>query len=60
MKVVVYHSVYGCDTGCCGHIVELDPDEEHGPSKTKFEFIHPYMETPEDVKEWVRELVTGS
>lgn len=35
MRVVVYHAGYGCDTGCCGHVIELN-GEEHG-----FEFIHP-------------------
>lgn len=36
-KVRVYHSYYGCDTGCCGHVVEIP---ELG--KEKFEFSHPY------------------
>ena len=22
--VKVYHTLYGCDTGCCGHILEVD------------------------------------
>lgn len=35
MKTVrVYHSEYGCDTGCCGHTVEIDGVE-------RFEFSHP-------------------
>lgn len=38
MKIRVYHSYYGCETGCCGHIVEL----EEKPAK--FEFTHPYGE----------------
>jgi hypothetical protein len=37
MKLIVYHASYGCDTGCCGHIVqEVDTGHEH------FEFLHPY------------------
>lgn len=24
MKVVVYHEGYGCETGCCGHVVKLE------------------------------------
>lgn len=34
MRVVVYHSGYGCDTGCCGHVVRLD-------GKERFSFDHP-------------------
>lgn len=33
-RVVVYHSYYGCETGCCGHTVALD--DEHD----KFVFDH--------------------
>jgi hypothetical protein len=56
-RVIVYHSLYGCDTGCCGHIVELDPD---GLGKTRFHFDHPYHETPEELKQWIKDLVTES
>lgn len=35
MRIVVYHAMYGCDTGCCGHVVELGDDE-------RFVFEHPY------------------
>ncbi len=39
VRVRVYHSGYGCDTGCCGHVVEITmPD---GKEKTRFEFDHP-------------------
>jgi hypothetical protein len=24
VRVIVFHAGYGCDTGCCGHVVELD------------------------------------
>lgn len=27
MRIVVYHGYYGCDTGCCGHVIELDDQE---------------------------------
>lgn len=39
MRVVVYHSYYGCDTGCCGHVVAVG-------DKEKFYFDHPYGEDP--------------
>lgn len=36
MKIVVYHTSYGCDTGCCGHVIQSDDGEE------LFIFAHPY------------------
>lgn len=40
IKVRVYHSSYGCESGCCGHIVEIDGDE----NKSQFDFSHPYSD----------------
>jgi len=37
MKVRVYHTTYGCDTGCCGHILELDEK-----SVGEFDFMHSF------------------
>lgn len=34
-KVRVYHQAYGCDTGCCGHVVEIDGPER---SERHFDF----------------------
>ncbi len=48
-RIVVYHDTYGCDTGCCGHVVKLGDNDEH------FSFIHPYGQTD---REFVKELVT--
>lgn len=43
MKTIrVYHSFYGCETGCCGHTVEIDGEKE-------FEFRHKYDETESDL-----------
>jgi hypothetical protein len=39
-RVVVFHAGYGCDTGCCGHVVQLDDGPEH------FTFAHPGNEDP--------------
>ncbi len=51
MKVIVYHSFYGCETGCCGHTVEFEDG-----SFSKFIFTHPYEEDPlEFAKELVRD-----
>ena len=27
MKIVVYHGYYGCDTGCCGHYLQVRTDD---------------------------------
>ncbi len=41
-RVRVYHSRYGCDSGCCGHVVEVTrPD---GTKCDAFEFDHPDVE----------------
>lgn len=48
MRVVVYHSSYGCDTGCCGHFVSVIDDdlEDFGPwdehKQIGWVFSHPY------------------
>lgn len=49
--VVVYHRSYGCDTGCCGHVVEID-----GERVGLFEFSHPNAAT-DDFRAWAEELV---
>lgn len=41
IKVVVLHEYYGCDTGCCGHVVRLN--DEDG-DEIQFDFDHPYNE----------------
>lgn len=51
-KVIVYHSEYGCDTGCCGHTVELR--EEDGTYDCTFEFAHPYGT---DSRTWAEAMV---
>ena len=45
--VVVYHDYYGCETGCCGHRIEM-------AGRHKFVFSHPYKE---DFLEWAKQLV---
>ena len=48
MKIRVYHQLYGCETGCCGHVIEIDDSHKH------FEFIHRYDSTP--LEEWAISL----
>ncbi len=61
-KVVVFHAYYGCDTGCCGHAVEMDDTE-------RFVFTHPDFHGPgwarlkgealeKTTREFVKDLVT--
>lgn len=53
-RIVVLHQGYGCDTGCCGHVVEVD-----GEQVGSFDFGHPaYRATPDAVRDYIRDLVT--
>jgi hypothetical protein len=45
VRVVVFHASYGCDTGCCGHVVAVDGDEG------QHYFDHAYDETPREFAE---------
>lgn len=48
-RVIVYHSYYGCDTGCCGHRVELLQDgQDEGEGDSRFDFTHNYGGDDED------------
>lgn len=59
-RVVVSHAGYGCDTGCCGHVIEVDDKEVGG-----FYFSHPWdahmysdpAERDRYLREWAEELV---
>jgi hypothetical protein len=62
MRAIVYHSSYGCDTGCCGHVVLLtdavpEPDNRDFPpdGDDRFQFEHPHGES---IEEFVRSMVT--
>lgn len=49
--LVVYHNEYGCETGCCGHTIELD-------GKSEFAFAHPTgYSYPEDPIEFAKRLL---
>jgi hypothetical protein len=50
-RVTVYHSEYGCETGCCGHYVKIESD---GKEKRAFDFGHPYGDDP---RKYAEELV---
>jgi len=38
MSLIVLHQSYGCDTGCCGHVVQTEKGEQVGG----FHFVHCY------------------
>lgn len=52
-RVVVLHASHGCDTGCCGHVVEVD-----GQQVGRFNFSHPSSNRDDDIRCYARQLVT--
>jgi hypothetical protein len=40
VRIVVYHRGYGCDTGCCGHAIEVIGTQGES-DEACFEFDHP-------------------
>lgn len=54
VKVTVLHKYYGCDTGCCGHVVRFPNGKE------EFDFVH--ADTEDNFKAWAQkhaqEIVT--
>lgn len=72
-KILVFHTGYGCETGCCGHTVALFDTKEfdnedfdprwYDPindreSNRNFEFEHPDGNTEEAKLEFAKEMVT--
>lgn len=51
MKVIVYHGLYGCETGCCGHWVEL----ENGGRI--FSFSHASNKDKEDLMQYAKDVI---
>lgn len=47
-RVIVFHSGYGCDTGCVGHVIKADGYRE-------FVFDSPFE--GDDKREWAEDLV---
>ena len=48
-KILVMHEGYGCETGCCGHVIYVG--DTH-----RFHFTHPYGE---DHLTWAKELIAS-
>jgi hypothetical protein len=45
MKLKIYHTTYGCDSGCCGHAVET---EDGDARKFGFQFDHAEGDSAEE------------
>lgn len=52
MKIIVYHTTDGSETGCCGHRIKVDDLETQ-----HFEYGHPWREEREEAIEYAKELV---
>lgn len=61
MVIVVYHDYYGCETGCCGHRIEMSEENEPGLAiETSFIFDHPYFLNLDDepaVRHWLEYVI---
>jgi hypothetical protein len=54
-RILVYHGLYGCETGCCGHWVEVETEPGGtGTCYSSFEFDHP--DSDEDLRVYARGL----
>lgn len=54
MKLAIKHTYYGCDSGCCGHMVEV---QDGDPRRFDFQFYHAGGTTPSDLREFAVEIV---
>lgn len=55
MKIRVLHAYYGCDTGCCGHILEIDGEED----RSSFTFSHFPERKPPGILDRIVDAVDG-
>lgn len=55
-KITVVHDLYGCESGCCGHRVQVSGDDALAAKMRGrgWFFEHPYSRTHE---EFIRDLV---
>ena len=47
----VYHGYYGCATGCCGHVLEIDGEQ------VAFDFLHEDGANLDAIKAWVAKKI---
>lgn len=57
-KIIVFHRGYGCETGCCGHAIQVDGVEV----EDSFEFGHPWVSASDErgtvFRRYAEELIT--
>ena len=41
MQIEIHHTYCGCDCGCCGHQIEVYPDDNDNRCYQSFDFDHP-------------------
>lgn len=65
MRIIVFHTEYGCESGCCGHAIKVEDAPPGFRPKKTFAFSHPYgnaesnwQATPEVIREYIIDLVT--
>lgn len=59
-KLIVYHDYYGCESGCCGHSVEVTEGElktKQGQNWRGFTFAHPHGDTEEELIQFAKDLI---
>lgn len=63
MKIVVYHTGYGCETGCCGHAIAIDPTDTqidlgtYEAARNTFDFRHADDSTPEELRRFAENVL---
>lgn len=56
MRIFLTHGDYGCESGCCGHWIEIEGER---PKRlfSSFSFSHPYLWRVDDKEEGVRKFI---
>lgn len=55
MKITVTHTANGCECGCCGHAIEVYPDDTDDRCYHCFDFDH--ANNGQDLREFAQHLV---
>jgi len=50
--------MYGCDSGCCGHTIEIDGERTYNKDGDScFDFFHPRSNSEEDRLEYAKQHI---
>ncbi len=52
----VYHSSYGCESGCCGYSADIE-SKDGSWSDTAFEFVHWYEEDWDSKEAFAKDFI---